>query len=371
MDDGRDGLSVAYLTPCYWPEVRRGGERMVHDLAAGLRARGHRPRVVTAHPGRATRSVEDGVEVVRHRRPPDGRLRRRGYEEHLTHVPSAYRALAAGTDDIAHAVHVTDGLAAARWSARTGRPSVLTHLGIPDRRELVARRRRLDITLRAARGCTCVTAVSRHSADAFQRWLGIDARAIHPPVDMERFQRDGPRADAPTIFFAAAAETPHKRVGLLLDAFRLVRRDRPAARLVLLRPDDPRLAADLVAADAAVSLVENDADVLVPSYSAAWVTALPSVGEAFGLVLAESLACGTPVVGSRHGGIPEIVDGPAVGRIFPVDEPDALARALVEALELAQDPSTAEACRRRADAFSAVRCVEAYEALYTELLAGG
>src|SRR5712692_6522008 len=231
MNDRRDRLNVAYLTPCFWPEVRRGGERIVHELAAGLLARGHHPRVLTAHPGRGTRSVEDGVEVVRCRRPPDGRLRRRGYEDHLTHIPLAYRALAAGADDVAHAVHVTDGLAAARWSARTGRPTVLTHLGIPERRELVARRRRLEITVRAARGCTAVTAVSRHAAEAFERWLGIEARAIHPPVDLRRFRPAGERAEAPTIFYPAAVEAPHKRVGLMLDAFRAVRRDRPDARL--------------------------------------------------------------------------------------------------------------------------------------------
>src|SRR3954471_12695337 len=109
-----DGLRVAVLTPSYWPEVRRGGERVVHELVTGLAARGHRPRIITAHPGRTTTTLEDGVEVIRRRRPPDGRLARRRFEEHLTHVPLPYRPLAAEEDALAHAVHVTDGLAAAR-----------------------------------------------------------------------------------------------------------------------------------------------------------------------------------------------------------------------------------------------------------------
>jgi glycosyltransferase involved in cell wall biosynthesis len=342
----------------------------VHELATGLVARGHRARVITAHAGRSARTVEDGVEVIRHWRPPDGRLRRRGYEEHLTHVPFSYLSLASGDDDIVHALHVTDGLAAARWSARTSRPSVLAYLGIPDRRGLTAARRRLEITLRAATGCTAITTVSRHAAEAFSRWLGLDARAIYPPVDLEHFRSVADRAPDPTIFCPAPADQEHKRVGLLVSAFALVRRDRPAARLVLLRPRDRLLERALADAGPGIEIVDDHPAVLAPAYSRAWVTALTSIGEAFGLVLAESLACGTPVVGTCHGGIPEIVDGPAVGRISGDDEPETVARALVNALELAEDPATAFACRRRAEAFSAARCIEAHERLYAELLAG-
>ena len=84
-------------------------------------------------------------------------------------------------------------------------------------------------------------------------------------------------------------------------------------------------------------------------YRRAWVTALPAIGEAFGIVLAESLACGTPVVGSPFGGIPEIIDRPEIGRAARSLEPPDLADALLEALELAETPATApivpSACR--------------------------
>jgi phosphatidylinositol alpha-mannosyltransferase len=362
---------IAFLSPCYWPEVRRGGERLVHELATGLVAQGHRARLITAHRGRSERTVEEGVEVIRHWRPPDGRLRRRGFEDHLTHVPLTYLSLATGDDDVVQALHVTDGLAAARWSARTGRPSVLTYLGIPDRRGLTSARRRLEITLRAASGCTAITAVSRYAAEAFSRWLGLEARAIYPPVDRERFRPVADRFPDPTVFCPAPADQEHKRVGLLVQAFARLHRDRPAARLVLLRPRDPRLERALADAGPWIEFVDDDPAVLAPAYSRAWVSGLASIGEAFGLVLAESLACGTPVMGTRHGGIPEIVDGPSVGRIAADDEPETLARALLETLDLAEDPVTADACRRRAEAFSTARCVEAHERLYAELLTNG
>ena len=100
------------------------------------------------------------------------------------------------------------------------------------------------------------------------------------------------------------------------------------------------------------------------------LSALPSWGEAFGLVLAEALACGTPVVGADREGIPEVLGGDErVGRLFSGDEPAALARALLDALELAGADATAAACRARAEVFGADRCAERHAALYAQLLA--
>lgn len=366
-----DWLRVALLTPSYWPEVRRGGERLVHDLASGLRARGHRPRLITSHPGRPTQTLEEGVEVLRSWRPPGDLLRRRGYEDHLTHVPLTYLALRRWEPDVAHAFYPTDALAAARLTARTGRPSVFTYLGLPHRRWLGARRLRLEIVLRATAGCSAVVALSTAAAEGFERWLGVEARVIRPGVDLAGFTAEGERRSEPTILCAAAIAEPAKRVGLLVEAFHRVRRQQPDARLVLSRPRDPGVAERLGATGAGIELAElDDRRALVDAYRSAWVSALPSRGEAFGLVLAEALACGTPVVGSDLGGIPEIVDRQEIGRLFSGDEPAALADTLLEALELARDPATARACRARAEELSAERSVDAYEALYRELLDG-
>src|SRR5205085_7535315 len=111
----RQSLRVAMLTPAFWPEIRRGTERAVHEISTGLIARGHRPQVITSHPGRPARGTEEGVPVLRVPRPPDGRLLHRGFEYHVTHVPFAYAALRAGGYDVAHAWFTTDALAAARW----------------------------------------------------------------------------------------------------------------------------------------------------------------------------------------------------------------------------------------------------------------
>jgi glycosyltransferase involved in cell wall biosynthesis len=357
------GLRVALLNPCFWPEVRRGSERFARELADGLIARGHRPRLVTSHPGRPSRTVEDGLEIVRNWRPPDSRLRRRRFEDHLTHVPLSYLSLRRGDDDVAHALYPTDALAAIRWSARTGRPVVLSHMGIPNRRWLVERRLRTEITLKAARGASATVALSEAARDALWRWLGIDARVVYPGVDLEAFRPPADRAEAPTLFCGADLGEPRKRVPLLLEAFRLVRRERPEARLILSRPREPG-----GAAEPGVELRDvDDRRVLAATYGEAWVSILPSVSEAFGLVLVEALACGTPVVGTDTGGIAEVVDRDSIGRVFEGGERE-LAGAILEALELAQEPGTPAACRERAEDFSIDRCVESYLDLYRELL---
>jgi phosphatidyl-myo-inositol alpha-mannosyltransferase len=369
--DPDTALRVALLSPCYWPEVRRGGERFTRELADGLLERGHAPSLITSHPGAPSRAVEQGLPVLRLPRPPQQRLLRRRYEPYLTHVPLSYLALRRGSYDLAHAVSPGDALAAARWGRKTGHPAVLSYMGIPDRRGLCEFRWRLEVMVRALKDTDAVVALSRHAALAFQRWLGYEARVIPPGVDVRTFHPPAERASEPTVVCSAAAEIPRKNVGLLIEAFALVRRQRPTARMVLSRPKDlaaaRRAGVDLEAPGVQWAELDDRAE-LARAYGEAWVAVLPSVDEAFGLVLVEALACGTPVVGYAHAAIPEVIDRPEIGRLFDRLDPKGLADALLATLELAGDPGTAGYCRSRAEEFSTDRCVERYLDLYAELL---
>jgi glycosyltransferase involved in cell wall biosynthesis len=353
---------VALLAPCTWPEVRRGGERLVRDLAGGLAERGHEPRLITSHPGRPSRTREDGVEVIRSWRPPDGRLRRRLVEDYVTHVPFSYMHLARGRDDLAHAFHGPDALAAVRWSRETGRPAVFTFLGLPTRRNMVQRRYRLETVLQAVEGSAATVALSRAAAQGFRHELGVEARVIHPGVDLDRFQPTAERDEHPTILCASDPSVEAKRVPLLVDAFKRLRKRRRKARLILQAPRDEALAATLEDPEQGIELTQGEN--LPELYSRAWALALPSVGEAFGLVLTEALACGTPVVGTNR----EVIDGDGIGRVFEGDDPKDLAKALSETIELANDPKTRDRCRARARDFSTDRATDEYAQLYAELL---
>lgn len=369
MKPADGALRIALLNAWYWPEVRRGSERVVHDVAMDLMALGHRPRLLTSHAGPPRRSVEDGLPVFRSWRPPDVLLRARNVQEALTHVPFSYLALRAGDDDVAHAFFATDALAAVEWGRRSGRPAVFSFMGVPQREAMANRRMKLRILERVTAGADAVVVLSEVARDAMWRWLGVEARIVHPGVDLARFTPGGPRAEQPTIVCAGDIGDQRKRADLLVAGFARVQRARPQARLVLMRPSDSAVQ-ERYAGDG-VEFADLDSGEVPGLFREAWVSGLTSYDEAFGLVLVESLACGTPVFAARDGGGREIVDRPAVGSLFDGDSPEAVASAMLECLELAEDPATASACRERAEDFDTLSGTRAYEALYRELIASG
>jgi glycosyltransferase involved in cell wall biosynthesis len=85
------------------------------------------------------------------------------------------------------------------------------------------------------------------------------------------------------------------------------------------------------------------------------VLVLPSHQEPFGTVLAEAMNAGTPVVATRVGGIPEVVEDGVTGRLSPPGDPEALAAAIAEVLERRGEMGAAGPARARrwhADAYA-------------------
>lgn len=360
-------MRPALLSVAFWPEVQRGTERIVHDLAVDLAELGHDPHLITSHPGRPRRSVEDGFAITRHWRPPQRPLRMRKIEPHLTHLPFAYASLRAGRHDVAHAFYPTDALAATRWTRRTGGPSVFSYMGIPQRNVISTPRLRLRVLEEATRGTSAVTVLSKAAQEGMWRWLGVESRLVYPGLDLSLFAPGGARDEHPTIACAAAIDDDRKRIGLLVEAFALVRRERPTAKLLLVAPPDPGVRARFERDG--VEFFDPDTTGVAEVFRRAWISGLASYNEAFGLVLVESLASGTPVFGPGHGGPPEIIDRPEVGRLFASGAPEDLARTLLETLELSEDPVTAAHCRARAETFTTMAGARRYEELYRELLA--
>lgn len=67
-------------------------------------------------------------------------------------------------------------------------------------------------------------------------------------------------------------------------------------------------------------------------YSSADLSIVPSRVEPFGLVAVEALACGTPVIASKAGGLPDFIN-PKVGRLFKMNDADDLAKKIILAIK--------------------------------------
>lgn len=132
------------------------------------------------------------------------------------------------------------------------------------------------------------------------------------------------------VLFVGTLE-PRKNVPTLLQAFALLRREFPT-RLVLaggrgwLSEDVFDTARHLALADGVAFLGEVSPSELRPLYCAAEALALPSLYEGFGLPALEAMACGTPVVVSREGSLPEIVGD--AGVLVAAEDPNDIAHGL-------------------------------------------
>jgi len=160
---------------------------------------------------------------------------------------------------------------------------------------------------------------------------------------------------------------PLKDFPTLLQALAHVRRRAPARLLVIGEgPERDALLAlrARLGLDEAVEFPGFYEDPL-PLFARAAALVVSSQFEGFGLTLVEALACGTPVVSTDcPTGPAEILERGAYGRLAPVGDADALARALLETLNATPDR---ERLRQRAQDYTLAAVVERYLALFDRL----
>lgn len=143
-------------------------------------------------------------------------------------------------------------------------------------------------------------------------------------VDMSRFSPDGePAADSFDVLFVGQVSF-RKGLPYLLEAFERVRH--PNKRLTIVGAVQQEMREFLNKRDwpQVRFLGPRSRDEVRRLMSRSHVFILPSVEDGFGMVLAEALACGCPVIGTEHTGTPDLVENGREGFIVPIRDAAAL-----------------------------------------------
>lgn len=324
------------------PPAYGGTETVIDNLARGLQALGHNVLLYTVG--------ESSCPVPRAALYADGPSPIGTSVEEAAHVLAAYDALS--DVDIIHD-HTTLGPLLAWSVGRRRLPIITTHHGA-----FTAENRRI---LAATAQHAAIVAIS-HSQAGLAGAVPISA-VIHHGIDLDTY-RSGPGGGDYLLFIG--------RMSADKGVHRAVRIAHRAGRRLIIAAKMREPAEEQYFTSVVRPLLGSDDQVLIEPplrrrldllrHADALINPI-SWPEPFGLVMAEALASGTPVLAGRHGAAPEIVDHACTG--FLCDDEDAMVRAVgrVGDIDRARCRNTAET------RFSLKRMSEDYARLYRETLA--
>jgi glycosyltransferase involved in cell wall biosynthesis len=236
----------------------------------------------------------------------------------------------------------------------------------------------LRMQMRVAAQLPRIVTVSESSARDITAQMGVPADRLHVVpvgVDHTKFRPiEGCTRNPDLIMTTASSDVPLKGLVPLLEALAKVRTERPVELIVIGKKRKgskiPATLARLGLEGAVHFRTGIDDEGLVRLYNEVALAVVPSLYEGFSLPAIEAMACGTPLLATTGGALPEVVgeDG-TTGLLVKPGDPAALADALL--LLLGDDRLRARLCaagrRRVLDRFTwratAVGTVEQYEAL--------
>ncbi|AMQ17781.1 glycosyltransferase family 4 protein [Thermococcus peptonophilus] len=333
-------LKIALVSDWYYPKL--GGVAVhMHDLALYLREKGHEVDIITndRKTGKEEELRELGIGLVK----VPGKI-----------FPSAslnISAFAKGYGllepliqdyDVVHGHHAFTPLSlkAAMAARKLGKGSVVTTHSINYENSSVIRalskmsypyyRYHLKCPHR-------IIAVSKAAREFIKRFTRVPVRIVPNGVNIKRFDIPVGKEEAKellnlnrkVVLYVGRLE-PRKGVGTLISAMKEVDATLLVAGSGSMLPV-LRNKAKLLGISHRVKFLGTVSYSILPLYyRASDVFVLPSLSEAFGIVLLEAMASGTPIVGTKVGGIPEIVDG--CGILVPPGNARALSSAINEIL---------------------------------------
>jgi L-malate glycosyltransferase len=228
-----------------------------------------------------------------------------------------------------------------------------------------------------------VTAISSHLRDRTREAFEIpsEIEIIHNFVNCDFYLRKPelvatmrPRFAAPNeyLFVHLSNFRPVKRVRDVIEVFARVARVLPA-RLMLIGDGPDRSAAEQLALHHKVQDrihfvgKQDNVNELLPL---ADLMLMPSEMESFGLAALEAMACSVPTIGTRVGGVPELIDDQHNGLLFKVGDVDAMAAAAIALLRDEPGLKTMSAAARKTaqDRFCASRIIPQYENYYDRVV---
>lgn len=340
-------MKVAIVAPYFYPQVG-GAEVYTINIARRLKAMGWDVVIVTT--GRSTSNTPESLEGMR--------VYRLKTLMKLSNTPVGIgwrrelkRIFRAEQPDVINSHTPVPYIAdmAQRVSAET--PFLLTYHNDLAKDFLpakilawIANQLLIGPTLR---GSKCIIATSEYYAresSCLKRHKG-SIRIVPPGVDISRFHPDvavDPELSARylgqrVVLFVGSLNKSHQHKGLnvLIHAFQRISRESPDTRLVVVGKgsgmDMYRSMADAAGIEEKIDFVGYVEDSQLPQYyRLATVFAMPSTNrsEGFGIAYIEANAVGTPVVGSKTGGIPYAVRHNETGILVEPNNADSLYQAL-------------------------------------------
>ncbi|MGH2458073.1 MAG: glycosyltransferase family 4 protein, partial [Chloroflexota bacterium] len=228
-------LKIVFPYSNYWPYVRRGAERTIHDLAGYLGKRGHEVDIITSKPGKPCVRHEGNVRITYHPQVSHPLMFQYVPLIRLYHfgLLATYQIVRAHYD-VAHLMSYSEIVAAPLLRRWHDLPYAF-HLIVrdhwwPNRLDRLAFR---QMMLGADRVAALTPKWAEHESAAY----GIPVSVLPPPVDLSVFRPDGPKdLSRPEVLFTADLGDPRKGGVLLLRAWDEIHRRCPEAVLVLAGP---------------------------------------------------------------------------------------------------------------------------------------
>lgn len=235
-----------------------------------------------------------------------------------------------------------------------------------------------------------VTAISRYLRDATCETFRTDCEieVIYNFIDSDYYRRTRNESlkralapDAEKIILHISTFRPIKRITDCIEVLARMRElengsgGRFGVKLIMCGDGPERQDAEMLAArlgvEGFVQFVGKQPQSMIRDYlSVADLFLLPSQSESFGLSALEAMACEVPVIATRVGGVPEVIEEDGCGYLFDVGDVDSMAKA---ALQVLSDDGKRERLGRRGreiavSRFTTEQIIPQYEELYKSVI---